>query len=207
MAIAAESAPAPGRLAVLILALTAFAVVVLSGPPIPQDAAYHHMADTKPVLGIANGLNVVSNVPFALAGIFGLVEVFRRRGGEVEDHDERRLGPYVVLFGGTALTALGSGYYHLAPDNARLVWDRLPMTFVCAGLLTVVLAGCVSARAARRLFCPSSPLRQRASAIGDGPSFKEPAIYGRTCSSSTGPSLRSLSCSSCSAAASAVSRT
>lgn len=154
MVIAAESAPAPGRLAALILALTAFAVVVLSGPPIPQDAAYHHMADTKPVLGIANGLNVVSNVPFALAGIFGLVEVFRRRGGEVEDHDERRLGPYVVLFGGTALTALGSGYYHLAPDNARLVWDRLPMTFVCAGLLTVVLAGCVSARAARRLFWP-----------------------------------------------------
>ena len=26
------------------------------------------------------------------------------------------------------LTAVGSSYYHLAPDNERLFWDRLPMT-------------------------------------------------------------------------------
>lgn len=154
MATAAEAGSVPGRHALLLLALAAFAVILFSGPPIPQDAVYHHMADTRPVLGIANGLNVVSNVPFALVGIFGLVEVSRRRGGEGEGHDERLLGPYVVLLLGTALTALGSGYYHLAPDNARLVWDRLPMTFVCAGLLTVVLAECVSSQAARRLFWP-----------------------------------------------------
>ena len=26
-----------------------------------------------------------------------------------------------------ALTAVGSAYYHLQPDDARLLWDRLPM--------------------------------------------------------------------------------
>jgi hypothetical protein len=142
MATAAEVASTPGRHALLLLTLAAFAVIVFTRPPIPQDAAYHQMADTRRVFGVANGLNVLSNVPFALVGIFGLVAVSRRRL------------PYVALFGGTALTAIGSGYYHLAPDNARLVWDRLPMACVCAGLLIVVLAECVSARAARRLFWP-----------------------------------------------------
>jgi len=29
---------------------------------------------------------------------------------------------------GLRLTAVGSAYHHLAPDNQRLSWDRLPMT-------------------------------------------------------------------------------
>jgi len=154
MATEAQTAPAFGRRATLTLALTAFALVLFAAPPIPQDAAYHQMADTRRVFGVANGLNVLSNVPFAVVGAFGLVGVFRRHGGPGKDRGARPLGPCVALFGGTALTAVGSAYYHLAPDNARLVWDRLPMACVCAGLVIVVLAQRVSARAARRLFWP-----------------------------------------------------
>lgn len=36
------------------------------------------------------------------------------------------------------LTAFGSGFYHLAPDNASLMWDRLPIALACAGLLAAV---------------------------------------------------------------------
>jgi hypothetical protein len=36
------------------------------------------------------------------------------------------------------LTAIGSSYYHLAPDDARLVWDRLPIALACAALLVAV---------------------------------------------------------------------
>ena len=39
---------------------------------------------------------------------------------------------------GLSLTAFGSGFYHLAPDNARLIWDRLPIALACAGLLVGV---------------------------------------------------------------------
>jgi hypothetical protein len=35
-------------------------------------------------------------------------------------------------------------YYHWAPSDARLVWDRLPMTLVLAALLTFLLAERVS---------------------------------------------------------------
>jgi hypothetical protein len=40
-------------------------------PPIPQDPAYHRFADGRRFLGIANGLNVLSNISFLLVGIAG----------------------------------------------------------------------------------------------------------------------------------------
>lgn len=45
-----------------------------------------------------------------------------------------RIG-YAIFLIGLILTALGSTYYHLAPDNDRLLWDRLPIALACAGLL------------------------------------------------------------------------
>jgi hypothetical protein len=160
----AEAGSSPTRHAILLLFMATFAVVVFSRPPIPQDAAYHHMADTRRAFGVANGLNVLSNVPFALVGIFGLIGVARGSAGEGEAQDAGLRGPYSALFGGTALTAIGSSYYHLAPDNTRLVWDRLPMSLVCAGLLTVVLSECVDRRWARRLFLPM--LASAAASVG-----------------------------------------
>ena len=49
--------------------------------------------------------------------------------------DARERLPYLVFFLGALLTCAGSAYYHLAPDNPRLVWDRLPMTLGFAGLV------------------------------------------------------------------------
>ena len=45
---------------------------------------------------------------------------------------------YRLFLIGLFLTAFGSAYYHLAPDNARLVWDRLPIALACGGLLAGV---------------------------------------------------------------------
>jgi len=46
--------------------------------------------------------------------------------------------PYAFLFLGLLLTAGGSAYY--PPDNARLVWGRLPMTLVFMPLVAAILA-------------------------------------------------------------------
>ena len=53
----------------------------------------------------------------------------------------RRLlvGALATLFLGLFLTGLGSGYYHLAPDNQRLLWDRLPMTIAMGGIMSLLL--------------------------------------------------------------------
>ena len=121
-------------------------IAALAVPRVAQDPAYHQFADTRPLLGIPNSLNVLSNLPFAVVGLAGLVAVARMRNWE--------RWPYAALFAGVALTSIGSAYYHLAPDNWTLVWDRLPMTVGFMGLLTAVLAERVSRRAARALFAP-----------------------------------------------------
>lgn len=60
---------------------------------------------------------------------------------------------YSLVFLGMLLTALGSANYHLAPDHARLVWDRLPMTIVFMSPVTAIIADRISAPAAVWL-CP-----------------------------------------------------
>jgi len=50
------------------------------------------------------------------------------------------------------LTAFGSAYYHLAPDNQRLVWDRMPMTTVFMSMVAAVIAERISVRAGLRLW-------------------------------------------------------
>lgn len=143
------------RHAVLILAATIAGTVILGGSPSPQDPAYHRMADERPFFGMPNCLNVLSNLPFAFVGLLGLVTVFRRKDGRAPlFRDPWERWPYAVLFAGIGLTTVGSAYYHLAPDNARLVWDRLPMTFGFMGLLTAVLTERVGLRAGRLLLGP-----------------------------------------------------
>ena len=132
---------------VLIVVVVAAAAGIFLLPPIPQDPAYHAFADRRTMMGIPNALNVLSNIPFLLAGWLGLSAARSATSGV-----QRTM--YVALFGGVALTAFGSAYYHLAPDNARLVWDRLPMTIGFMGLLAAMLDERVSARAARVLFAP-----------------------------------------------------
>jgi hypothetical protein len=122
-------------------------------PPIAQPPEYVVFADHRAFLGVANGFDVLSNVPFAIVGIAGLVAISRGRrpGMLANDWDA---WPYGALFAGVAMASVGSTYFHLAPDNARLFWDRLPMTVGFMGLLTALLAERVSRRTARALFVP-----------------------------------------------------
>jgi hypothetical protein len=137
------------------LAVAAAVVVAFAVPPMPQPLAYHRMADERSWLGIPNALNVLSNLPFAIVGALGLAATFAARGSGRETwKDAWERWPYAALFIGVALTSVGSSYYHLAPDNGRLVWDRLPMTIGFMGLLTAIVAERVSVAAARRLLVP-----------------------------------------------------
>jgi len=126
------------------LALTAaFILTAFLAPAVPQPLAYHDFADQRPFAGIGNFFDVSSNGAFLITGIIGLLMVWRRR-----DHFEWRAEsiPYFIFFLGVALTAFGSAYYHLAPDNERLFWDRLPMTIAFMSLIAAQLNERVSPR-------------------------------------------------------------
>lgn len=112
-------------------------------PRIPQPQSYHNFADQRGWLGIPNFGDVASNLLFALGGTWGLLFLFRKsEQGRFLDSRER--WAYLLVFLGLLLTAFGSSYYHLAPDNARLVWDRLPMTLAFMGLVSAMISERVS---------------------------------------------------------------
>lgn len=117
-------------------------------PRIPQPQSYHSFADQRAFLGIPNFGNVVSNLPFAFVGIWGIVFVLRDRTAHGPSHflDPRERWPYVIAFIGLFLTAFGSSYYHLQPGNGRLVWDRLPMTIVFMSIVAAMIAERVQLR-------------------------------------------------------------
>jgi Alkaline phytoceramidase (aPHC). len=117
-------------------------------PRIPQPQSYHLFADERSLLGIANSGDVASNAPFAVIGIWGLIFLVRTRSSKVAAHflDVRERWPYVFVFVGLLLTAFGSAYYHLAPDNARLLWDRLPMTITFMAMVSAVIAERINVR-------------------------------------------------------------
>jgi hypothetical protein len=100
--------------------------------PIPQDEAYHRFVDTRTLSGIPNFWDVISNVPFAVVGIYGLVLTPRLQSRSL-------LVGYVVFCLAVIGVSLGSGYYHYSPSTPRLVWDRLPMSIAFMALFALIL--------------------------------------------------------------------
>jgi hypothetical protein len=121
-------------------------------PAMPQPPGYHDFADRRVMFGIANFLDVVSNAGFLLAGLAGLVVVLHRRTA-FEFLAER--WPYAIFFLGVLLTAAGFAYYHLAPDNPRLFWDRLPMTVAFMALICAQIVDRIQVRVGLLLLVPA----------------------------------------------------
>ena len=119
--------------------------------PIPQDQSYYAFADTRTILGVPNFWNVLSNFPFLLVGGAGLYySSSKNRAGMSPD---LRVA-YLVFFAGIFLTGFGSAYFHFAPSNETLVWDRLPMTIGFMGLVTIIIGEHISLTAAKRMLVP-----------------------------------------------------
>lgn len=122
---------------VLALAGIVLAVLAFALPPVAQPQAYHGFADARGWLGVPNFGDVMSNLAFLLVGVLGLSAM---REPRVQAMGKINVHAYALTFAGLALTAFGSAYYHWAPSDARLVWDRLPMTLVFMPLLAATLA-------------------------------------------------------------------
>jgi len=141
------------RIAIVCAIAAAFAVGAVVLPPMAQSLEYHEFADARAAFGIANFSDVVTNLPFVFIGAFGLAMLFRKGSGVAfRDAGERWI--YATFFFGIATTSAGSAFYHLAPDNARLVWDRLPMTIGFMSLLAAATAERIDLKAGVRLLVP-----------------------------------------------------
>lgn len=117
-------------------------------PPIAQPPGYHDFADQRACWGLPRCLDTASNALFVLAGAMGLRFMQRRQGAW---RDRREAWPYGLFFFAMILVGAGSGYYHLAPGNERLLWDRLAMMLAFMAWFAAVVCERVGPRAGLRL--------------------------------------------------------
>lgn len=134
----------PSRAEALLLAAFApLLLLALLGPSLAQPGDYHRFADQRTLWQLPMAMDVLSNLGFALAALAGGAMLWRarRRVGNVE----RAMAS--LFFTGLLLTAAGSAWYHLAPDEAGLAIDRMAMAVAFAGLLGLAAAGRIGERA------------------------------------------------------------
>ena len=137
---------------VLIVAFSLLCVAAaLLWPPMPQPLSYHAFVDQRAFFGVPNFLDVASNIGFVIPGLLGVFVTLRPQTTFI-CRVER--APYVVFFLGMLLTSIGSSYYHLAQDNERLFWDRLPMTIAFMSLIAAQICERVNVRAGIALLAP-----------------------------------------------------
>lgn len=125
-------------------------ITAASVDPVPQDPNYHLFADQAAFFGVSNFLNVASNLPFLIVGILGWRLILRH---EQTVTAATKLA-WLVFFFGITLTAFGSGYFHLNPNNDTLFWDRLPMTIGFMSLISIVIAEYFSEKIGRLSLLP-----------------------------------------------------
>jgi hypothetical protein len=138
----------------LIVAISVLATVLLFFlPRVPLGPHYHDFADKRTLWGIPNALDVLSNIPFFIAGLWGVLWTTQSSSGTAFSDDRERI-PYVIFFAGVALTGIGSFWYHMAPSNVRLPWDLLPMTCSYMSMVVAIIMERISIKAGFSLLAP-----------------------------------------------------
>ena len=141
----------------IVAGVPAIAILItLFQPPLAQDEAYHEFADQRVLLGVPNFMDVATNLLMLAAGLLGLVFILGQRRSIPNssfDHVGETI-PYGLFFAAIILTAFGSAYYHLQPDNITLAWDRLPLSLVFVALLAATIAERIDRTAALVLLLP-----------------------------------------------------
>lgn len=146
--------------AVLAGSAAALAALVFLAPPLAQPIAqplsYHDFADRRACFGLPNCLDVASNAGLVLAGAYGLycLRFLSGAAGRRAFIDARERWPYALFFFAVVLIGFASAWYHLVPDNGRLVWDRAAMALAFMAWFAALLAERVGVKAGLALLPP-----------------------------------------------------
>lgn len=128
---------------VLLGVVLALLIVAIFGPALAQPGHLHGFADQRLWWGIPCAMDVLSNLPFAVGGVLGLIFLARQR----RDISAAQQGLSALFFVGLIVTAGASSWYHWRVDDAGLAIDRLGMAVAFAGLLGLAASDRISGRA------------------------------------------------------------
>ena len=118
-------------------AIVVLVTLALLLPPIAQDPQYHLFADQRSWLGVPRAADVLSNLAFVAVGLLGAITLLSPRRLPLRSATATSLW---CVAAGFVLTGVGSAWYHSQPNDATLLWDRLPMTLVLAGVISAAIA-------------------------------------------------------------------
>jgi hypothetical protein len=113
---------------------------ILGTGPLPQLLSYHQFADSRLLLGIPHGGDVLTNLAFIIVGARGPWFLPQPNQKTRTFLDERERVLFQWFFAGVLLTGFVSGWYHLAPDNDSLLWDQIPMAIGFMSVVAIMLA-------------------------------------------------------------------
>ena len=130
----------------LLIAVGLGLLAAVFGPSAAQPTHYHAFADQRVLLGLPLAMDVLSNLPFAIAAAWGLLALYRSPAHTQSVGDKSQASLAALFFLGLLVTSICSGYYHLLPNDPSLALDRLGMVIAFAGLLGVAVADRVSSR-------------------------------------------------------------
>ncbi len=134
----------------LLYALALIAIILaIALPPIAQDPKYHNFSDQREWWRVPFFWNVLTNLPFILAGIYGVCIWPSSKWDQRGDR-----WPWLIVACASILVGFGSGYYHWSPNNTTLFWDRLPMTLFFMGVFCAAIAERIHARMGLLLLAP-----------------------------------------------------
>jgi hypothetical protein len=128
------------KIGIILLIVVAAIATILTLSPISQPPEYFNFADDRVLWSIPNFGDVVSNIPFSIVGILGLLALRTHRQDPSRFIDSKETLPFAIAFTGLLLLGPGSAYFHLTPANDTLVWDRLPMTLVFMAFFSTIIA-------------------------------------------------------------------
>lgn len=114
--------------------------------PIQQSQAYHSFSDNIMFFNVSNFWNVMSNIPFLIVGVWGMFKA---------NSMAKNILQYFILFFGIALISIGSGYYHLNPNDDTLILDRLPMTIAFMSLFSICISEFVTNKDKKVILIPA----------------------------------------------------
>jgi len=136
----------------IIVSIALIAVIIMSFVgPVSQDPEYHEFADQRVMLSIPNFWNVVTNVPFVVIGVMGVLLL--GSGKAPGGLPELKL-IYFLFFLGILATGFSSAYYHINPGNETLVADRVAMTVVFMAFFSAIVGEHISPDLGRKLVWP-----------------------------------------------------
>jgi hypothetical protein len=132
----------------LLTACAALLLAALAMPAVPNRLHAHDFADQRTLFGMRCALDVLSNLPFAVAGIIGFAWL-QQVPAHLISAVQRAMA--ALFLAGLVATAAASSFYHRAPDDFGLAVDRTGMAIAFAGLLGLLAAVKASDRAGATL--------------------------------------------------------